>query len=99
MFVLVILYLIGIVRLSDEGESAVSDQGRRREMIAQLIPHIFFSCPPFKVEAGSFFRDPELLGVIGIKIALNDKYYVYHLSKKCRDGPDRPQSGPSFPVV
>ena len=72
-------------------------------MIAQLIPHSFFSCPPFKVEAGSFFRDPELLGVIGIKIALNDKYYVYHLSEKCRDGrvdgPDRQTAGPSFPVV
>ena len=59
-------------------------------MIAQLIPHIFFSCPPFKVEAGSFFRDPELLRVIGIKIALKDKYYVYHLSEKCRQTDRRP---------
>ena len=64
------------------------------EMIAQLIPHIFFSCPPFKVEAGSFFRDPELLRVIGIKIALNDKYYVYHLSEKCRDGRTNPTVRP-----
>ena len=67
-------------------------------MIAQLIPHIFFSCPPFKVEAGSFFRDPELLRVIGIKIALNDKYYVYHLSEKCRDGRGRTRQSDRRPI-
>ena len=50
----------------------------------------FSDVPLFKVEAGSFFRDPELLGVIGIKIALNDKYYVYHLSEKCRQTDRRP---------